>query len=136
MVKLKVFLICISVILAVFSLIACMETYTLERAIARGFYHDLLDDMEDIGYLDNQLAQYYSNKMEGMGWQPIEDDFFAGTWPRDETIRARKENNESIYLSIQIRPSKVSEWVHYLFEGEPVFRFSGSRPSEYFSPGW
>lgn len=117
-------------------MIACVEMYTLEQAIARNYYQDLLDDMQDIGYLDNQLSQYYSNKMTEIGWKSEDGDFFVGSWPREEALRAHKENNEHIYLTLRIRPSRISEWVHLLFEGEQVFQFSGSRPSEYFSPGW
>lgn len=127
---------CLPVILALFSMIVCVEMYTLERAIARSYFQDLLDDMQDIGYLDHQLSSYYRDKMNEIGWESIEGDFFVGSSPQDEALRARKERNEIIHLSMQIRPSKISEWMNLLFEGEPVFQFSGSRPSEYFSPGW
>ncbi|MGD8192475.1 hypothetical protein ACQCN2_21100 [Brevibacillus ginsengisoli] len=127
---------CLAVILAMFSMIVCIEMYTLERAIARSYFQDLLDDMQDIGYLDNQLANYYRDKMAEVGWEPIEGDFFVGSTPRDEVLRAHKEQNELIHLTMRIRPSKISEWMNLLFTGEPVFQFSGRRPSEYFSPGW
>ena len=136
MLKLKVFLICLSVFFSVFSMIVCVETYTLERAMARGIYQDLLDDMQDIGYLDSRLAAYYANKMEALGWEGVEGDFFKGSQPRDVLIRALKEKNQTIFLSLQIKPSIITQWVHLLFEGEPLFQFSGSRPSEYFDMGW
>jgi hypothetical protein len=134
--KVKVFLICLSVLVVVFSMLVCMEIYALERAIARGFYTDILDDMQDIGFLENGLADYYRSKMEELGWEAVEGDFFLGTWPLSETLRARKENNELVSLTVRIRPSRVSQWIHLFREGDTVFQFSGSRPSEYFDPRW
>ncbi len=136
MIKLKVFLICLAVLLTVFSTIVCVEMYTLEQAIACGFYADILDDMQDIGYLDSQLEDYYREKMKQLHWEGDGGDIFAGTSPRTEAARARKERQETVTLSLRIRPSRVSQWLHLLAEGEAVFRFYGQRPSEYFSPGW
>lgn len=136
MVKTKVFLLCLGVIVALFSMIVSMELFALERAIARGIYTDVLDDMQDIGYLDDGLADYYQRQMVSLGWETEQADFFAGSWPRDEVRRARKENNELVSLTVMIRPSRLSQWINYFIAGETVFRFSGSRPSEYFDPGW
>ncbi|MBO8165527.1 MAG: hypothetical protein H0Z34_17765 [Brevibacillus sp.] len=134
--KLVVFMICLSVTITIFSMIACIEIYSLERAIARGFYSDIMDDMQDIGYLDDRLEQYYRDKLKSFGWKPLEGDFFAGTHPRTAAVRARKENNEHVTLVLRIQPSQVSQWLHYFQEGERDFLFTGSRPSEYFSPEW
>lgn len=136
MTKVKVFLICLSVMIVIFSVIVCMEMYAMERAVARGIYSDIADDMQDIGYLNEQLASYYHDKMVEMGWQEVDSDFFAGTWPRNEAQRARKERNELISLKLTIRPTKLAQWIHLFVEGDEVFRFSGGRPSEYFDPGW
>ncbi len=136
MIKLKVFLICLSVLLLVFAAITCMETYSLERAIARGFFSDMLDDMQDIGYLDNHLRDYYREKMQALGWESETGDFFAGTKPLVQGERARKERNETITFMLSVRPSRVSQWLHILTTGDSVFRFSGTRPSEYFDQGW
>ncbi|MGE5702718.1 MAG: hypothetical protein ACM32O_09335 [Clostridia bacterium] len=134
--KLKVFLVCLSVMLFVFSAIACMETYSLERAIARGVYTDVIDDMQDIGYLDSQLAEYYRGKMHAWGWESEGGDYFVGSWPTSEAARARKERQEQVSLTLSIHPSKVSQWVNLLVEGRASFHFSGVRPSEYFDQGW
>ena len=37
--------------------------YAMERAIARRIYADILHDMQDIGYLEPSLADYYLEKM-------------------------------------------------------------------------
>mgnify|MGYP001451521869 CR=1 FL=1 len=134
--KLLIFLICLGVMIAVFSMIAGIEIYSLERAMARGFYSDILDDMQDIGYLDSRLEQYYTDKLNSFGWQPLAGDYFAGSVPRTEGARARKERNERVLLVLRIRPSPVSQWLHYFQEGERDFLFTGSRPSEYFSAEW
>lgn len=136
MTKLKVFLLCLAVIFTVFSMIVCIEMVTLERAIARGVYQDIMDDMQDIGYLDSQLASYYENEMSELGWEGMNGDFFAGTWPREVAARSNKEKNGQVILSLTIRPTRISQWVQLLLEGEPVFRFRGSRPSEYFDSAW
>lgn len=136
MIKVKVFLICLSVVIVVFSLIVCIETYTLERAIARGVYTEIADDMQDIGYLHVGLADYYRKKMLEVGWEEVDADFYKGSWPREETLRARKERNEMITLTLTIRPTRLSQWINFFLEGETVFRFSGRRASEYFDPGW
>lgn len=136
MIKLKVFLVCLSVMLFVFSAIACMETYSLERTLARGVYTDLMDDMQDIGYLDSQLAAYYREKMNGWGWTGVEGDFYAGSYPVTEAARARKERKEDVSLKLSIHPSKLSQWMNLLVEGDSTFHFSGLRPSEYFDQGW
>ncbi|GEC93224.1 hypothetical protein BBR01nite_55550 [Brevibacillus brevis] len=109
--------------------------YAMERAIARGIYADLLDDMQDIGYLEPTLADYYLLKMKELGWE-VTEDAFAGSWPRTESERARKERQEAITLSVTIQPSKVTQWLHKFVEGDTSFSFTGSRPSEYFDPGW
>jgi hypothetical protein len=136
MLKLKIFLLCLSVIIAVFSMVICMEMYALERAMARGIFSDVLDDMQDIGYLHSGLAGYYREEMVEMGWVSVSEDFFTGSWPREETQRARKERNEQITLTLTVRPSRLSQWINQFVTGEAVFRFSASRPSEYFDPGW
>lgn len=136
MIKLKVFLICLSVVLVMYSGIVCMEMYALERALARGFYSDILDDMQDIGYLDELLVLHYQNEMLAMGWESNEEDFFLGTYPREEAVRARKEHNETVTVTLTIRPSRISQWLHLFFYADTSFVFSGSRPSEYFDPGW
>lgn len=136
MVKSNVFLICLGVIVALFSMIVCMELYALERAAARGIYTDVLDEMQDIGYLDDSLSEYYQGEMTSMGWESAQEDFFTGSWPRNEANRSRKERNELVSLTMTIRPSRLSQWIHFFMEGETLFRFTGSRPSEYFDPGW
>lgn len=136
MIKLKVFLICLGVMLIVFSGITCMEVYSLERTMARSIYTDLMDDMQDIGYLDDQLAGYYRTKMSELGWVPPHGDFFTGSWPLDVNFRAHKEQQELVSLQLSIRPSLLTQWMHLLVEGEPTFQFSGRRPSEYFDQGW
>lgn len=134
--KLLVFLVCLGVMITVFSLIVCLEIYSLERAIARGFYSDILDDMQDLGYLDSRLEQYYTDKLNSFGWQAVAGDYFTGSAPRTEVFRAKKERNEHVRLVLRIRPSQVSQWLQYFQEGERDFLFTGSRPSEYFSPEW
>ncbi|HZG16162.1 MAG TPA: hypothetical protein VE710_14255 [Candidatus Bathyarchaeia archaeon] len=136
MVKTKVFLLCLTVIVTIFSMIICMELYALERSVARGIYTDVLDEMQDIGYLHSSLADYYKGEMVSLGWEAAKEDFFAGSSPRDEIGRARKERNEMVSLTMTIRPSRLSQWIHYVIEGETDFHFAGSRPSEYFDPGW
>ncbi|MFM1655047.1 hypothetical protein ACI7RC_23575 [Brevibacillus sp. B_LB10_24] len=136
MLKLPVFLTCLSVIIFLFAAVVCVEMYTLERAIARGFYTDLLDDMQDIGYLDAELESYYKEKMNELEWEAAQGDYFAGTWPREESLRSRKQLHDLVHLSLGIRPTRLSQWMHYLFKGERVFTFTGSRPSEYFDPEW
>jgi hypothetical protein len=135
MVKTKVFLICLSVILFVFSGIAAHEMYALERATARSMYDDILDDMQDIGYLESELADYYLGKMEQLGWD-VTEDVFAGSWPRIEAMRAKKEEKEMVTLTLTVRPSRVAQWIHLFVKGDTVFSFTGSRPSEYFDPEW
>lgn len=136
MIKLKVFMICLAVMISVFSAVVCLEIYTLERSVARGFFIDIFDDMQDIGYLDPQLEDYYRDKMIQMDWESVEGDFFQGTWPRSEVSRARKERQEFINLTLRIRPSRVSQWIHLFRDGSAEFFFTGTRPSEYFAPGW
>jgi hypothetical protein len=109
--------------------------YALERAIARGYFADVLDDMQDIGYLEPELAGYYRSKMRQLGWEESQD-FFAGSWPTTEGQRAKKERNEMVSLSLMVRPSRVAQWINLFVEGDTVFSFTGSRPSEYFDPGW
>lgn len=121
MVKTKVFLLCLGVIVALFSVIVCMELFALERAIARGIYTDVLDDMQDIGYLDDGLADYYQRQMVSLGWETEQADFFAGSWPRDEVRRARKENNEQLFPIIS--PSLQC----YIWQKEPDARNYGKR---------
>ncbi|QQE74618.1 hypothetical protein KDJ56_01005 [Brevibacillus composti] len=135
MLKAKVFLICLSVMLLLFSAIAAFEMYAMERAIARSIYADVFDDMQDIGYLEPLLADYYLGKMQDLGWD-VASDVFAGSNPRAEGLRARKERNEMVTLSLEVRPSRLSQWMHLFAKGETSFRFTGSRPSEYFDPGW
>ncbi|MGG4456434.1 hypothetical protein [Brevibacillus porteri] len=135
MVKAKVFLICLLVLLLITSALGAYHLYAMERAIARGIYADLLDDMQDIGYLEPTLADYYLLKMKELGWE-VTEDAFAGSWPRNESERARKERQEAITLSVTIQPSKVTQWLHKFVEGDTSFSFTGSRPSEYFDPGW
>lgn len=135
MVKLKVFLICLTVLILVFSAVGAFHLYAMERAMARSIYADLLDDMQDIGYLDPALEEYYLQEMDDMGWD-VSGDVFAGSWPRSEHERARKERQETVTLSVTVRPSIVSGWLHRFAEGEIAFSFAGSRPSEYFDPGW
>lgn len=136
MIKLKVFLLCLTVIFTVFSMVVCIEMVTLERAFARGVYQDIMDDMQDIGYLDGQLASYYANKMSELGWVGENGDFYTGTWPREVASRSYKERNELVSLTLTIRPSRITQWAQLLFGDEPVFRFNGRRPSEYFDSGW
>lgn len=135
MVKVKVFLICLPVMLVLFSVTAAFEMYAMERAIARGYFADLMDDMQDIGYLDQDLAEYYRSKMRQIGWEET-GNFFAGSWPMAEEQRAKKERNDMVSLTLTVRPSRVAQWIHLFVQGETVFSFSGSRPSEYFDPGW
>jgi hypothetical protein len=135
MVKAKVFLICLCVIIFVFSGIASHEMYAMERAIARSMYEDIFDDMQDIGYLEQELADYYRGKMEQLGWD-VTEDVFAGSWPRTEAMRAKKEENQMVSLTLMVRPSRVAQWIHMFVEGDAVFSFSGIRPSEYFTPEW
>ncbi|KQL47054.1 hypothetical protein AN963_19635 [Brevibacillus choshinensis] len=135
MVKAKVFIICLTVLILVLSAIGAYHMYAMERAIARSIYADLLDDMQDIGYLDSALAEYYLQEMAELGWD-VTGDVFAGTSPRTENERARKERQETVTLAINIRPSHVAQWLHRFVEGEVSFMFVGSRPSEYFDPGW
>lgn len=135
MVKAKVFLICLSVLIIVFSAIGAYQMYALERAIARGMYADILDDMQDIGYLEPTLASYYLQEMNELGWD-VAGDVFAGSWPRTEGERARKERKETVTLTFTVHPSRVAQWLHRFVEGDALFSFAGSRPSEYFDPGW
>ncbi|MGN7472141.1 hypothetical protein [Brevibacillus sp. SAFN-007a] len=135
MVKAKVFLVCLIVLLFVISGVGAYHLYAMERAIARGIYADILDDMQDIGYLDPALAEYYTQKMDDLGWD-VTADIFAGSWPRTINERARKEQNESVTLTVTVRPSNVAKWLNAFVEGDAAFSFTGSRPSEYFDPGW
>ncbi len=135
MVKVKVFLICLSVLIIVTSALGAYHMYAMERAIARSIYADILDDMQDIGYLEPSLANYYVGKMEELGWD-VREDVFAGSWPRVENERARKERQESVTLTLTVTPSRVAQWLHRFAEGEVSFSFAGSRPSEYFDPRW
>jgi hypothetical protein len=135
MVKLKVFLICLSVLIVVLSGLGAYHMYAMERAIARGIYADILDDMQDIGYLEPALAAYYLQKMEELGWD-VTGDVFAGSWPRAESERALKERQETVILAVTIYPSRVAQWMNRFVEGNVAFSFAGSRPSEYFAPGW
>lgn len=135
MVKLKVFLICLSVLIIVTSALGAYHLYAMERAIARGIYADILDDMQDIGYLEPSLADYYLGKMGELGWD-VSGDVFAGSWPRVESARARKERQEEVMLAVTVIPSKVTQWLNRFVEGDASFSFAGSRPSEYFDPGW
>lgn len=135
MVKAKVFLICLIVLLLVTSALGAYHLYAMERAIARGIYADLLDDMQDIGYLEPALANYYTLKMNQLGWD-VTEDVFAGSWPRTVGERARKERQESITVKVTIQPSRVTQWLNKYAEGDTSFVFTGSRPSEYFDPGW
>jgi len=135
MLKTKVFLICLCVMLLCFAAVAAYELYAMERTIARAYFADVLDDMQDIGYLDPQLAGYYRNQMRQLGWEEPED-VFSGSWPTTATQRAKKERNEMVSLQLTVRPSRVAQWINRLVEGEVAFRFAGSRPSEYFDPGW
>lgn len=135
MVKAKVFLVCLIVLLFVISGVGAYHLYAMERAIARGIYADILDDMQDIGYLDPVLAEYYTQKMDDLGWD-VTADIFAGSWPRTINERARKEQNESVTLTVTVRPSNVAKWLNAFVEGDAAFSFTGSRPSEYFDPGW
>jgi hypothetical protein len=135
MVKTKVFLICLSVMIVLFSAVAACQMYAMERAIARGIFADVLDDMQDIGYLDPALADYYRQKMAELGWD-VTGDVFAGSWPQAEQQRALKEQNEMVTLTLTVRPSRVAQWLNQFAEGNAAFFFTGSRPSEYFDPGW
>jgi hypothetical protein len=135
MVKVKVFIVCITVLIFVFSAIAAYQLYALERSIARSFYTDILDDMQDIGYLDPELAAYYLREMEELGWS-VTEDVFAGSSPRNASERARKERQENVTLVVTVYPSRVAQWLHRFLEGEVAFTFAGSRPSEYFDPEW
>ncbi|EJL39952.1 hypothetical protein BAG01nite_45990 [Brevibacillus agri] len=135
MVKAKVFLVCLMVLLFVISGVGAYHLYAMERAIARGIYADILDDMQDIGYLDPALAEYYTKKMAELGWD-VTADVFAGSWPRTMGERARKEQKESVTLTVTVTPSNVAKWLNAFVEGDTAFSFTGSRPSEYFDPGW
>jgi hypothetical protein len=135
MVKAKVFLICITVLLLVFSAIGAYHMYALERSIARAIYTDILDDMQDIGYLEPDLATYYLQKMEELGWD-VSGDVFAGSGPRTAGERAKKERREEVTLMVRVYPSRVAQWMHRFVVGEIAFSFAGSRPSEYFDPEW
>ncbi|USG65989.1 hypothetical protein NDK47_01120 [Brevibacillus ruminantium] len=135
MLKTKVFFICLSVMLILFSAIAAYEMYAMERAIARSIYADAFDDMQDIGYLEPLLADYYLQKMGDLGWD-VSLDVFSGSVPRTEGLRARKERDEMVTLTLTVRPSRLSQWMHLFVKGETSFHFTGSRPSEYFDPGW
>lgn len=103
--------------------------------MARAFYTDILDDMQDIGYLDDELAAYYLRKMGELGWL-MGEDVFAGSSPRSASERARKERQEEVTLVLTVYPSRVSQWLNRFAEGEVAFTFAGSRPSEYFDPEW
>lgn len=135
MVKAKVFLVCIAVLLLVFSGIGAYHMYALERSIARAIYTDILDDMQDIGYLEPSLSAYYLQKMEELGWD-VSGDVFAGSGPRSLSERARKERNEEVTLVVSIYPSRVAQWMNRFVAGEVIFSIAGSRPSEYFDPEW
>lgn len=134
--KVKVFLICLAVIISIFASIVSLEMYTLERAVARGFFIDILDEMQDVGYLDQEIEAYYRAKMLQMGWESSSGDFFAGSWPRAESSRARKERQEMVSLTMRMIPSPISRWIHFVREGSGEITFSSTRPSEYFDPGW
>ncbi|WP_232699083.1 hypothetical protein [Brevibacillus daliensis] len=134
--KLKVFLLCLVAILLLFSITACIQMYTMERALARGIFSDVLDDMKDIGYLDQELEKYYHDKMDQYGWKTINGDFFQGTWPRDANLRSHKERSELIHLTLRIQPSRISRWIHTFTKGEAEFIFSAKQPSEYFDSRW
>lgn len=136
MLKLKTFLICLSVIVVLFSMVMCSEMYALEQAMARGIYTDIMDDMQDIGYLDSQLAGYYEAEMRELGWEAEADGFFAGSEPLLESERARKERHDQVRLTLTIRPTKLTQWINLFTRGDPLFHFTASRPSEYFDPGW
>lgn len=109
--------------------------YALERSIARAIYTDILDDMQDIGYLEPGLAAYYLQKMQDLGWD-VSEDVFAGSGPRAVSTRALKERNETVTLVVSIYPSRLAQWMHRFVAGQVAFSFAGSRPSEYFDPEW
>jgi hypothetical protein len=135
MVKLKVFLVCITLLIVVFSAVGAYQLYALERAIARSYFADIMDDMQDIGYLDPALAAYYLREMEQLGWD-VTGDVFAGSSPRHASQRARKERREEVTLVMTVYPSRIAQWLNRIVQGEMAFTFSGSRPSEYFDPEW
>ncbi|HZG82823.1 MAG TPA: hypothetical protein VEZ13_18870 [Brevibacillus sp.] len=135
MVKAKVFLISFTVLLLIFSGIGAYHMYAMERSVARAIYADVLDDMQDIGYLEPDLAAYYVQKMEELGWD-VSGDVFEGSRPRSPGERARKERQEEVTLVLRIHPSRLSQWMHRFVQGEILFSFAGSRPSEYFDPEW
>jgi hypothetical protein len=56
--------------------------------------------------------------------------------PRAESERALKERQETVILAVTIYPSRVAQWMNRFVEGNVAFSFAGSRPSEYFAPGW
>ena len=135
MVKLKVFLVCIALLIFVFSAMGAYQMYALERAIARSYFADIMDDMQDIGYLDPALAAYYLQEMEELGWD-VTGDAFAGSSPLSASQRARKERQEEVTLVLTVYPSRIAQWLNRFVQGEIAFMFSGSRPSEYFDPEW
>lgn len=136
MIKLKVFLFGLSVLVPILAIIVGIEIYSMERALARGIFHDVMDEMQNDGYLDQSTSFYYGAQMDELGWHSVGTDYFQGTYPRNESNRARKELQQNVRLVISIRPSVVTRWVHFLKEGEGTFTFSSVRPSEYYHPEW
>ena len=99
--------------------------YAMERAIARGIYADILDDMQDIGYLEPSLADYYLEKMgdlpgkEISPFEPImQDDVVLVQEGIDEILpdSARdlesvlgKRSTQSMYEGEQLLTKKLTD---------------------------
>lgn len=136
MIKVKLFLFCLLAIFLLFSMTASLELISVEHALARSIFSDVLDDMRDIGYLDRDVERYYSEKMNQLGWEAVDGDYFQGSFPRQMNQRVLKEKQQFIELHLQIRPSRVTRLLKkYTRDGYP-FAFHSRQPSEYFDVRW
>lgn len=72
--------------------------------------------------------------MAELGWD-VTADVFAGSWPRTMGERARKEQKESVTLTVTVTPSNVAKWLNAFVEGDTAFSFTGSRPPNILTQG-
>ncbi|TPG70393.1 hypothetical protein EEL31_19100 [Brevibacillus laterosporus] len=136
MIKLKLFLFCLLAIFLLFSMTASLELFSIEHALARSIFSDVMDDMRDIGYLDRDVERYYSEKMNQLGWEAVDGDYFQGSFPRQMNQRVSKEKQQFIELHLQIRPSRVARLLNKYTRDDYSFAFYSRQPSEYFDVRW
>ncbi|MGG1444012.1 hypothetical protein ABE354_18520 [Brevibacillus laterosporus] len=136
MIKIKLFFVCLVAIVFLISMTACLEMFIVEHALARGIFSDVMDNMRDIGYLDRDVERYYSEKMNKLGWEAMDGDYFQGSYPRKINQRVLKEKQEFIELQLQVKPSRVARMLNKYTKGTYLFAFYSRQPSEYFDVRW